>query len=70
MERTPYNQREVAGFQSDLSKANEDIRAAKFQNFIDVCMMGSKFVPTTIQMSVKFRDFLEQQLCLLWTCHH
>ena len=31
--------------------------ATKLRKFIDVCMVGGKFVPSTIQTSLKFRDF-------------
>ena len=30
---------------------------------------GGKFVFPTIQTSVKFRDFVEQYVCSLWTYH-
>ena len=31
--------------------------SAKLRKFTDACMVGDKFVPPTIQTSVKFRDF-------------
>ena len=49
-----------AKFESDLFRNIEDNSSAKSQNFTDVCMVGTKFVPPTIQSSVKFRDFVEQ----------
>jgi len=64
-EKTPSNLGKVPSlFERDLSKTN-----AKLPNFTDVCMVGGKFVPTTIQTSVKFRDFVEQYLRSLLTHH-
>ena len=58
-----------AKFESDLLKNIEDNSSEKSQNFTDVCMVGAKFVPPTIQSSVKFRDFVEQYLRSLLTYH-
>ena len=64
-EKTPSNLGKVPSlFERDLLKTN-----AKSPNFSDVCMVGGKFVPPTIQTSVKFRDFMEQYLCSLLTHH-
>ena len=64
-EKTPSNLSKVPSlFERDLLKTN-----AETPNFTDVCMVGGKFVPPTIQTSVKFRDFVEQYLRSLLTDH-
>jgi len=47
-----------------ISKIAENIAPAKLRKFTDVCMVGwGKFVPPTIQMSVKFGDLEQLYLC-------
>ena len=47
----------------------EEISRAKSQNVTDICIVGAKFVPLTIQSSVKFCDFVKQYLRSLLTYH-
>ena len=45
------------------------IHLLKVVNFYKPCMVGDKFVPSTTQTSVKFRDFAELYLRSLKTYH-
>ena len=49
----------ISKLESDNIFSEQRYNSAKFQKFTDVCMVGCKFVPPTIEKSVKFCDFEE-----------
>jgi len=70
---TGTSKRKSIKFESDLLKTNEDIALQShriLQTHTALYMVGGKFVSATaIQTTVKFCDFVKQNLCFIWMYH-